>query len=514
MTSKHQLIREAAEASLEVFINLVHPQRLLGHCHRDVIQWWTREEAKTHQLLLFPRDHGKSAMVAYRVAWEITRNPAIRVLYISSTANLAEKQLKFIKDILTSDIYRRYWPEMINLDEGKREKWTNSEISVDHPKRRSEYVRDPTVFTGGLTTNMVGMHCDIAVLDDVVTGDNAYTEEGRDKVKKQYSLLASIEGADSQEWVVGTRYHPIDLYSEMLDMEVEEISDEGEITGANNVYEVLEKPVEDLGDGTGQFLWPRQQRSDGKWFGFDARVLATKRAKYLDKTQFRAQYYNNPNDAESAAIQRDLFQYYNPRLVQRQDGHVFYNGTRLNVFAAVDFATSILKTADYTSICVLGIDAQSNYYILEIERFKTTRIKDYFDRILALHNKWGFRKIRADATAAQSAIVTELREQYIRKYGLGLSIEDVKANRHQGTKEERMAAVLNPRYENRAIWHYKGGNCELLEEELVLQNPPHDDLKDALSSCLLICVPPSGYAQYKQTPAWDGYVHSRFGGLA
>ena len=126
----------------------------------------------------------KSALVAFRVAWEITRNPAIRVLYISSTANLATKQLKFIKDILTSKTYRRYWPEMINEDEGKRELWTQNEIAVDHPKRKAETVRDPTIFTAGLTTGITGMHCDIAVMDDVVVKENALTEEGRSKRRR------------------------------------------------------------------------------------------------------------------------------------------------------------------------------------------------------------------------------------------------------------------------------------------------------------------------------------------
>src|SRR5690606_27491827 len=131
--TSEDLIRQAALDDLETFIRLVHPQRALATCHIDLIRWWNREDAKSHQLVLLPRDHGKSAMVAYRVAWEITKNPAIRVLYISSTSNLATKQLKFIKDILTSPIYRKYWPEMIHADEQKREKWTETEISVDHP---------------------------------------------------------------------------------------------------------------------------------------------------------------------------------------------------------------------------------------------------------------------------------------------------------------------------------------------------------------------------------------------
>ena len=283
-------IRQAAENDLEFFIQLVAPQQLLGDCHKEVIEWWTREDARNYQLLLFPRDHGKSRLIAYRVAWELTKDPTLRVLYISATANLAEKQLSFIKGILTSEIYRRYWPQHVNQEEGKRARWTNSEISLDHPLRKEENVRDPSIFTGGLTTSLTGLHCDIAVLDDVVVAENALTSEGRSKVASQYSLLSSIEGADAREWVVGTRYHSKDLYNDLMEMKEVLYDDEGEQTGEDNIYEILEKPVEDQGDGTGQFLWPKQQRKDGKWFGFDIATLAKKRGKYLDKGQFKAQY--------------------------------------------------------------------------------------------------------------------------------------------------------------------------------------------------------------------------------
>lgn len=137
----------------------------------------TRRDQRDHQLTLLPRDHAKSTLIAYRAAWEVIKDPTIRILYISSTANLAEKQLGLIKQILSSSVVRRYWPELVNEDEGKREKWTQSEISVDDPRRMAEAIRDPTVFTGGLTTSLTGMHCDLAILDDVVVIENAYTEE-------------------------------------------------------------------------------------------------------------------------------------------------------------------------------------------------------------------------------------------------------------------------------------------------------------------------------------------------
>lgn len=510
------LARELAESSLENFIALVHPQRVLGAVHRELIQWWEREEAKSHQLVLLPRDHGKSAMIAYRVAHAITKNPAVRVLYVSSTSGLAIKQVKAIKDILTSDRYRFYWPEMVNEVEGRREKWTESEFSVDHPLRKAEAIRDSTCFAAGLTTSVVGLHCDIAVLDDVVVIDNAYTQEGRDKVEQQYSLLSSIEGADAQEWVVGTRYHPKDLYGQISGRTVDFYSPEGDKISEEPLFEVFERQVEDHGDGTGQFLWPRQQRYDGKWFGFDQNILATKRAQYMDKTQFRAQYYNNPNDLENSTIQRGQFQYYDQRFIRRQEGRTFFKDRRLNVFAAVDFAYSLKKKADFSSIVVIGVDGDKNYYVLEIDRFKTTMISEYFEHIFQLHKKWDFRKLRAEVNAAQAVIVNDLKQNYIRPYGLALTIEESRPNRHQGTKEERVNAVLQPRYANGQIWHYAGGNCQILEEELVQQNPPHDDVKDCLASVIETAIPPSPLASSDKAGKRSFYQHAinpRFGGM-
>jgi hypothetical protein len=505
-------IKAAAEADLSVFIRLVSPLSVMGAVHDDLCRWMTREEGKQQQLILLPRDHQKSRMVAFRVAWWLTKHPDHRVLYISATANLAEKQLKFIKDIFTSKIYMRYWPEMVNLEEAKRERWTNNEISLDHPLRKSEGVRDPSIFTAGLTTSITGLHCDVTVLDDVVVPENAYTREGREKVKSQYSLLASIQGADAQEWVVGTRYHPKDLYNDLLGMQEEIYDKDGEVTDYEPIYEKFERQVEDIGDGTGEFCWPRQQRADGKWFGFDRQILARKRGKYLDRTQFYAQYYNNPNNPEGSGIAVDKFQYYDRKFLTRTNGSWYYRDKKLNVFAAIDFAYSLTKRADSTTLVVVGIDASSNYYVLDIERFKTEKIREYYEAILRMHVKWDFRKLRAETTAAQKAIVKELKFSYIRENGLALSIDEHTPTKHQGSKEERIKSILEPRYDNLAMWHYQGGNCQMLEDELSVENPAHDDIKDALAAVVEIAVPPT--RSVSKTNNVIPIHNSRFGGVA
>jgi len=506
-------IRQAAEDDLLSFIQLVAPHRVLGQCHKDLIKWWTRDDAFDHQMSLLPRDHQKSAMIAYRVAWEITRNPAVTILYISSTSGLAEKQLGFIKDILDSPVYRRYWPEMTHPDEGKRKKWTSTEIMVDHPKRAKEGVRDPTVFTAGLTTQITGLHCNVAVLDDVVVKENAFTREGRTKVNNQYSLLSSIETTDAREWIVGTRYHPKDLYGTLLTITEDVYDEDGHQTDTALVYESFVREVEDLGDGTGNFLWPRQQRGDGTWFGFSTQILARKRAKYLDRTQFYAQYYNNPNDPGDEAIAHGYFQHYNKDFLKKLDGKWHFNGRELNVFAAMDFAYSLRNTADYTVICTIGVDHDGNIYVLDIDRRKTNKTKDYYDMVYRAHLKWGFRKLRAEVTAAQRVIVERIKDD-IRADGLALSVDDFNPTRTMGSKEERIQNTLLPYYENNSVWHFEGGLCEALEQELIQYNPPNDDIKDALHSAVgIMKVPMIRHARTKGSRS-NVVTHSRFGGVA
>lgn len=497
------------------FANLILPKRVVGNIHREMCQWWQRPDAKDNQIALLPRDHGKSAWIAIRALQALTIDPTKRILLISSTSNLATKQLKFIKDMLTSDTYRAFWPEMVHKEDVMREKWTEREISIDHPLRKEESIRDPSIFTAGLTSNIVGMHADILILDDVVVDTNAYSEEGREKVREQYGYLSSIAGTDAKIWVVGTRYHPSDLYADLIKMEIDEYDANGNVSASVPLFEKIEYPVESIGDGTGQFLWPRQQRSDGKWYGFDQDILAKKRAQYLNKTHFRAQYYNDPHDVSSSVFKRDQFQYYEPGYLSRKEGHWFFKGERLNVLASVDFAFTTGKKSDYSCIVVLGLDGRQNYYILEIDRFKTEKISDQFEHLLKMFEKWGFRRVRCEVTGAQKSIVTDLRESYIRPLGLSLSIDEYNPTRRLGGKEERIMAVLEPKYDNKQIWHYPSGNCQVLEEELLFVNPPHDDVKDALASAVDFSVgqSPTNIFRIQKANMQAFQYHGKFGGV-
>ena len=479
----------------------------MGAIHVELAQWLTRQGGKDNKLVLLPRGHMKSKIAAYLAAWWITKNPAETILYVSATSPLAEKQLYQIKQVIDSPVYRRYWPDMIHPEEGKREKWAVEEICVDHPIRKLEGIRDPTVKATGLTGSTTGFHASKVILDDLVVPTNAYTDEGRDKVAALYSQLASIENPGAEEAVFGTRYDPRDLYNTLLLMKESVFDDEGEVIDESLVYDVFQRVVET----DGEFLWPRQQRQDGTLFGFDAKILARIKAKYVDSTQYYSQYYNNPNSSDNAPIDSSKFQYYERNLLKQNEGSWFIKERKLNIYAAIDFAFSLSKKADYTALVVVGVDGGGNYYVLEIDRFKTDRIVEYYSHIVKQQQKWGFRKIRAEVTVAQRSIVNELKESYIKPNGISLSIDEYNPSRHEGAKEERIASILEPKYDNLQVWHYRGGNCQSLEEELVMRRPPHDDIKDALANAINIAVIPKQWSSHASVSSIKS--HPRFGGI-
>lgn len=483
-------LRELAMADLFVFAQLVNPGYMYGEIHKEAYRWlqeytlYTHDAATTNKLIMFPRGHLKSHMVATWAAWCITNHPEVTILYLSATAELAELQLFDIKNILEGDIFQRYWPEYINPNEGQRTKWTERKIMIDHERRISEGVRDATVATAGLTTNTTGWHADVVIADDLVVPENAYTEDGRASVSKKVSQFTSIRNPGGFTLACGTRYHPRDVYSVWKEQLYDIYDEENNLIDRKNVWEVMERKVET----DGEFLWPRRVRKDNKAFGFDWNQLARIKAEYDDKTQFYAQYYNDPNDPSSDRIARTKFQYYDKKFLTQESGRWYFKELPLNVYASIDFAFTISKVADYTAIVVIGIAPNGHIYVLDIDRFKTNKIPEIFKHIVDLHSKWEFKKLKAEVGTAQGMIVNDLKDKILQE-GMRLSIDAVPPPNDK-KKPERIAAALEHRYDNMGMWHFRGGYIDVLEEELVLSRPPHDDVKDALASAVEIAVKP------------------------
>jgi hypothetical protein len=128
-----------------------------------------------------------------------------------------------------------------------------------------------------------------------------------------------------------------------------------------------------------------------------------------------------------------------------------------------------------------------------------------------LHLKWEFRKVRMEMTVAQATVARELRDSYIKPYGLALAVEEYYPTKRDGDKEERIAAVLAPRYANMQVWHYRGGHSQSLEDELIQRFPVHDDLSDALCNAISIITQPTRRKDSSNVISFQ--PHARFGGV-
>jgi predicted phage terminase large subunit-like protein len=512
-----QEVKEMAEARFFTFLCLVNPQYQYGDTHAELCDW-IQEEDSERKLALLPRGHLKSHIAAGYAAWRITKAPWITIVYLSAGEDLAKDQIYAIKNMMTNDVYRTYWPEMLHADEGQREQWSAFSFNVDHPERKRRGVRDHTIIVKTVKSNAIGLHCDLLIPDDVVIPDFADTVTGRSTVNRAMAQFTSILNPRGEILAVGTRYHPSDFYQTCIDSEYP-VWDEKtrEFRGKRKLWSVLNREVEDSGgDGTGQFLWPAVKNVDtGELYGFDEQTLAIIRADYEAKgqlAQFFCQYYNNPNAIDLQNISRGNFQYFDPKHISVVGGVVYFRDRKLNVFAGMDVAWTSSDTADYTAVAVIGIDWENNIYVLDLVQFKTSNFAVYYDEVIRLHNKWGFRKLRIETNAGGHFVKQEL-ERMVRENGNSLTI-DGKSQTKDGSKAERKAATLHWRYGDQKVWHFKGGIINEFEDQVVQGNPKHDDLVDAFIAAIVICKAPGKRTSTENVRVMESNIvyDRRFGG--
>lgn len=460
--------------------------------------------------------------MAVAATWMITIDPSITMNYVSYNSDLVEKQLGQIKSALRSERHRLLWPDHLNwvkergelIHRSKSGMWQNVKFKIDHPLASKT---DPTVRAGTVRGTNTGMHSMVNIFDDIVTDENWRSESDKAETIAAYENFSKILSPGGKTYAVGTRYSPDDLYAHIMEEEARWFEDGEE--KSEILWEVFQRSVEDslMMDGSGTFSWPRQMQENGAAYGFDPRELAIKKEK-LSKSglsNFYAQYYNNPNHESTNALKRGLFKYLNPRHLNESNGVWSYDGEPLKVFAYADLAftdksSKNAKRRDFTAVVVVGVDSEGYIYVLDMDRFQTDKNQVYYERIIELYDHWRFKSITVETNSAGKFIKKYLEDE-VRRRGGRLRVEGKPHVSHEGSKMERIEQTLTPRYLNSTIYHTKGGYTKILEEELVLSRPPHDDLKDALAGAVSLCVAP--LKAHKPVNKGNVVSISRFGGV-
>ncbi len=509
---------EFYENDLFEFAKYLNPHYMYGDIHEEMFRELQHND-NPNQMYLIPRGHLKSHCIAVWTVWRITCRPYTSIVYLTAGIDLAEVQMYAIQRMFESQEYQDLWPEMIAEKESDRDKWTNGAMNVDHPVRALLGIRDYTLIIKTVKGNATGLHCDDLVLDDIVVPGNAYTRLGRREVSKTVAEFVAIKNTGAQTKCVGTHYTEDDIYYKFEAAMVPEFDDTGDIVDEKPLWFVMNRIVEKKRTGTGEFLWPRVQcPNTGRWYGFDKNELARKKAEMLSAggslSHFWAQYYNETNAADEQRTERSNFQYYDQKHLKLKDDGWYFKNSKLKIGAGMDLAFNENEgSGDYTAIAVIGITEDGYIYLLEIIQFKTLKSSVYYSKLATMHDYWGFRRVHVDQSGSGKVVVRELQRQ-AREEGRSLSIRGVPYTSKDGAKEERFAAVVETRYENNTILHYKGGFIPMLEEQVMKPRPLNDDLEDALFIAIDNTKPPArGSSMFEMTVGSNVVVaSSRFGG--
>lgn len=149
----------------------------------------------------------------------------------------------------------------------------------------------------------------------------------------------------------------------------------------------------------------------------------------------------------------------------------------VKVVAGVDLAVSQSDSADYTSVCVLGIDRNNIIYILSLQRGKFT-FNEILNFVIRTASPYSPDVIGIESVAAQEYIAQELRRQS--KY----YIQSVKV---KSDKSYRFMPCAG-KYKAGMIYHTKGVNSSFINELTTFPVCEHDDQVDSLSvayECLM-----------------------------
>jgi hypothetical protein len=164
-----------------------------------------------------PPGHAKSETltVAYSV-WQIVKNPDVKIVIVSETQNLAKKMLLRIKNILTSDLYKKLQTDFAPKGDWKKgsSSWTAYHIYIGN---KSIEDKDPTVQAIGIGSQLYGTRADFIILDDCVSPKNAKMFE--DQRQWVQEIVNSRLSKDGKILVIGTRIATNDLYMALQDPE-------------------------------------------------------------------------------------------------------------------------------------------------------------------------------------------------------------------------------------------------------------------------------------------------------
>ena len=429
-----------------VYFMLVY---ILGRSDADKDWVWERcmevQNNPDGYIDIWAREHYKSTIITFTLTiMDICRDPEVKACIFSYNRPTAKAFLRQIKvEFETNEKLKWMFPDVLYQDPKKESpRWSEDAGLV---VKRKGNPKEGTLEAYGLVDGQpTGKHYSLMIYDDVVTKESVTNPEMIEKVTYSWEMSINVGSEGCRKRYVGTRYHYADTYKVIMERK----------SAKQRIYPCMVNNMSVL--YTQEYI--AEKRRDMGGFTFSCQMMC------------------DPKEEGTVGFKEEWLKYWSPK-----------NLGNLNLYIIVDPANKKNKKSDYTSIWVVGLGSDKNYYIITMIRDKlnlTERTRTLF----ALHQQF------------------DPKNTFYEQYGMQTDIEHIRYVQAQTNyrfnitefggnmaKEDRILSLL-PLFEDGRI--YLPENCirrnyEQRQEDLTqvfktdeyLAFPfcEHDDMLDSLA---------------------------------
>ncbi len=384
-------------------------------------------------------------------AWLLGHNPSEKITCVSYAHKLSVTLSESTRAVMSSDWYNCLFPDTVLRHQ------TQTELKTTDMGFRM------CTSTGGVLTGLGGNYI---IVDDPLSVQQAQSMNERDKANVWFDSLSTRldDKKNGVIIVIMQRLHANDTTGYLLEKGGWEHLKIPLVAEEKTIYHMgpITKEVEE-----GELLHPTM-------FGEEEVETAKREMKAY---AFSGQCQQNPAPTGGGEFIRDWLQFYKGKLT----------ATNFNTYIMVDPANAKKAHSDYTSMVVVGLGADKNFYVLDWVRDRLN-IREREERLFELHEKWKPKYVLYEKYGLMVDVDTMREAMNYRNYRFVITEVGGSMN-----KIDRILR-LQPYFYDGRIWlpeqliraNYEGKSVDLIEdfihqEYLTFPVGLHDDMLDSLS---------------------------------
>jgi predicted phage terminase large subunit-like protein len=437
------------------------------------------ESGEIKRLMVFLPPRSSKSVICSKLfpAWYIGRHPEHEILTVSHSDQLSSDFGRSVRDLVNDEKFQSIFKGVsLRTDVRAAGKWKTN--------------LGGTYYAAGVRSQIAGRGAHVAILDDVMSEEDSYSEAGRRYVKEWYPAgLRTRIMPNGSILIINTRYHYDDLCGWLLKQQEE--MEQYEIIP----WDVVKIPawldneasqLLDLPEGSSYFP---EWKPDKVLQVDENEIKASNGARY-----WNALYMQNPTPEEGGLIKKRWIKWWEHSEPPTCDFILQTYDTAFSTKTTADF--SVIQTwgifsmydqdedgkESYLSNLILLGNIKDRFEYPELRRISQIMYKDYRPDVCIIEKK-----------ASGQSLIQDMRRS-------GLPVLEYLPDRD---KVSRVYAA-SPMIETGRVWIPKNKRWadDLVEELIQFPNAAHDDQVDALTMAIHY-MRESWHLTHPDDPDWE-----------